>query len=392
MSKRPVLLLTVLALFSLLAAWSSRLKEPVSFENNGRRPPVETNIGVTPEGHERVVTFYGPPLHIDRILPSMQGPSRTEWMSLQAGSKELNWIVGARAVMVKPDSDDRVEQEYMCHTNLAIVSPTAHIQRHLGIEFNDGYLFTISQGQEEVRLPEGFGIPILGETAIKAGMQVLNLNKVPSQPFDVRHEVSFLYKKQSDLKQPLKPLIVTTGAVVKPADGHAQQYSVKHDENQENCLMPTRPGVAASEDGYAKDKFGQKFISHWVVKPGREVTRTNVTGMLKIPYNTKIHYLFVHVHPFAESMELRDLTANSSVIKIKIKQYADKIGLLRTEHFTSVEGLPIFKDHEYEMISVYNNTSGTNQDAMATMQLFLLDKEFDAATISNRPLASETSP
>ncbi|MFP8878739.1 MAG: hypothetical protein VCE43_04375 [Myxococcota bacterium] len=36
-------------------------------------------------------------------------------------------------------------------------------------------------------------------------------------------------------------------------------------------------------------------------------------------------------------------------------------------HVSSADGIPIYRDHEYELISIYNNSSGVDQDAMATM-------------------------
>jgi hypothetical protein len=35
----------------------------------------------------------------------------------------------------------------------------------------------------------------------------------------------------------------------------------------------------------------------------------------------------------------------------------------------------MYADHEYEVISIYDNTSGEDQDAMATMFLYLVAKD-----------------
>ena len=37
----------------------------------------------------------------------------------------------------------------------------------------------------------------------------------------------------------------------------------------------------------------------------------------------------------------------------------------------------LYEDHEYELISVYNNTTPTDQDVMAVMFLYILDKEWE---------------
>ena len=107
-----------------------------------------------------------------------------------------------------------------------------------------------------------------------------------------------------------------------------------------------------------------------------------MTRPLLLPYDTTIHYIAVHLHPFAESLELYDLTARKTVYRSRTRQADRGIGLADVEYFSSVEGLPIYKDHEYELISIYNNTSEQDQDSMATMLLFLqaIDLEFQPDT------------
>ena len=125
-----------------------------------------------------------------------------------------------------------------------------------------------------------------------------------------------------------------------------------------------------------QDKFGNKFTGHWVLKPGPEVNSTATTVFMNLPYDTNLHYAEVHLHPFAESLELKDRTTGKTVFKSFAKNMPDRIGLAQVDYFSSQEGLPLYKDHEYELISVYNNTSGQEQDAMAHMVLFVEDKNF----------------
>jgi cyclophilin family peptidyl-prolyl cis-trans isomerase len=42
----------------------------------------------------------------------------------------------------------------------------------------------------------------------------------------------------------------------------------------------------------------------------------------------------------------------------------------------SVPGIPLYKDHQYELVSVYNNTSSANADSMASVFMGLEDPEF----------------
>jgi len=62
-------------------------------------------------------------------------------------------------------------------------------------------------------------------------------------------------------------------------------------------------GLPASQDQFVVDGLGQKFTGHWIVPPGRDVSRNNVTRYLTLPRDTTVHYIAVHLHPFAESLE-----------------------------------------------------------------------------------------
>ncbi len=47
------------------------------------------------------------------------------------------------------------------------------------------------------------------------------------------------------------------------------------------------------------------------------------------------------------------------------------------DYYSSEEGIPVFADHEYELVSVYDNSSGKPQDSMAVMYIYMLDQQFD---------------
>ena len=98
---------------------------------------------------------------------------------------------------------------------------------------------------------------------------------------------------------------------------------------------------------------------------------------MNLPFDTRLNYIAVHLHPFAESLELKDLTDGITIFKRKVRSSSGKIGIDEVEYYSSVEGIPLFKDHEYELTSHYHNTTDKNQDSMAVMFLYLLDKEYE---------------
>ena len=84
----------------------------------------------------------------------------------------------------------------------------------------------------------------------------------------------------------------------------------------------------------------------------------------------------VLLHPFAVSLALVDRTNGRELFRSRAHNHPDRLGLERVESFSSVKGIPIYKDHEYELVSTYNNRSANSSDAMAHMVLFLRDKQF----------------
>jgi hypothetical protein len=364
-------ILTIIALISLAGCQKSQ-------------PSLSTDSADTVEYTVQEVDFLGPELSIDGIYPSMLGPAGNDLVALKPNSTDLGWITGFKSVMVGQDGKSKTSQEYMCHTNLGLTALENHIQPRGFERFNPGRLFTISQGQQEVKLPHGFGIPIRMGQPMTAAVQALNLNTENIEDaFTLRHKLTFSYVENSKIKGEMIPLLTKSGVVLKALDEDNVHYGVKHKGEMAGggCLV----GNPAVDDGKFEDENGNPFTPHWVVKKGIEENQTVVTEMLDLPYDTTIHYVLAHVHPFCESLELVDLTTGKSVVKLEMKQEQEKIGLSHTEHLESVEGIPLFKDHAYEMRSVYNNTSDKDQDAMAVMIFFLRDKTFNTERYAQKP-------
>jgi cyclophilin family peptidyl-prolyl cis-trans isomerase len=328
-------------------------------------PPVQT------------ITHLSPVYHVDREYRSMRGPSSTQAIAFPEASSnppELLWVVGYKAVMVGEDGESEMAQEFMCHSNLDFDSA-----RHADLfdlpVYHTNRLFTLSQGQQEIRFPRGFGLPYWSDESFSLTTQVLNLND-DGQAHSVRHRVTIDYIRDRDVPadEPMRALFMTSGWGMVLLEGDDGVFGVSQPDEElhgPGCL----PGVAAGGDKY-RDDFDRLFGGHWVVKPGREVNRTLVTSILKVPYDTGLHYAAVHLHPFAESLELIDRTVGRSVFKAEAENFRDRIGLVSVDELASVEGIPLYADHEYELVSVYDNTTDRDQDSMAVMLLYLEDKKF----------------
>ncbi len=318
--------------------------------------------------------------HVDKIYKSMTGPNSTDNILLKDSKEpELLWITGFEARMVAADGKTEMPQQYMCHTNLD-VDPEKYMDRFAGGRGISGRLVTLSQGQYRIDFPKGYGIPIVSTQPLDLNTQVLNLNEREAKP-DVRHQVTVRFVRDVELARPYVALYsagVYGLKLLQGPDGHHGVSHGKHDESHgPGCL----PGANASNNEF-EDGQGRTFTGHWVVKPGREVNHTRVTEILNLPYDTTVHYIAVHLHPFANSMALRDLTTDKIVWRGHTRQLKAGVGLEHVDFLSSEKGVPLFKGHEYEVESVYENTSGADQDSMAVFNLYLRDMDFQKPDLS----------
>ncbi|MEQ9365146.1 MAG: hypothetical protein RIF32_12930 [Leptospirales bacterium] len=338
-----------------------------------------------PSNIERRQTFYSPVLRVDKIYKSMQGPIGSIAFDLNSPTPdaspapELVWLTGFRSIVVDEERK-QLPQHFMCHTNLVYRGLGAHREVFRGASLvNKDKLFTISQGEEEARFPDGFGIPVVSNlrgASFGVFNQLLNVNhKDFRDPLRLQYENTIFYVPESERRRDIRPLYQALGQVMVAV-------------NQDNAIfdMPA-PGDLHAQASCSggdtaspmtfKDRFGQEFSYHWRLPPGREVRRTLITRtMLKLKYDTTIHHIVAHMHPFGESLALKDLTTGEVLFQSNMTSYSDRIGVAKVEHYSSAEGIPVYTDHEYALISTYNNTSRETHDAMAIMYFFLYDKEF----------------
>jgi len=331
-----------------------------------RRPPP------APRYAEQTHSVLGPVFRIDRLYRSMQGPFAVQEVRLPVPANELVWITGFRASMVLPDGRTPCDAQFMCHSNLDI-SGEYHRWLFGHQKLLDDRLVTLSQGQLALKFPEGFGIPLLASEPLALTTQVLNLN-VPHASLSVRHRVEIDFVPERDRTRAFQPLFEVGVFGLVSLEGRPLAYDAEPEEGsrRETLCLPGRAATASE----VRDAHDRRFAGHWVVPPGREVRRTDVTRLMNLPFDTTIHYIAVHLHPFAESLELRDATDGRTIFRSRARSLSHGIGLEHVDCFASTTGVPVYVDHAYELVSVYNNTSGQPQDSMAVMYLYLLDKEF----------------
>ena len=327
-------------------------------------------------GELKSETFLSDVFQITSIHKSMTGPRAKMTVKLLENEEpQVVWITGYSAEVVDPSGYKPKSQEFLCHSNLDI-DMGRHREYFKWKKNGSNRLFTISQGQSSIQFPAGFGIPIHTAFPIHIDTQVLNLSRKNIRE-SVRHKITVQYVRNSDLTTPNRALFLKAAnglVLLHGKDGYFNVESPTKKIHGPGCSV----GEKAQNGRTLRDRFGRSFSGHWNVRPGRHEYRTLVTNWMRLPFDTTAHYIAVHLHPFAESLELYDLTDQKSVYKSEAVNTTKRIGISAVDYYSSTEGLPLYKDHEYELIATYNNTSSETQDSMAVMFLYVLDKEYRA--------------
>jgi hypothetical protein len=334
------------------------------------------------EGTESSKLFYSKTLLIDTIYRSMQGPYEVKNIQLETENEELLWIVGYETNVIEKDLNQKSNAGYMCHNNLNYANEE-NIPWRIKTTGKNSRIFTLSEGQTNLELPEGYGIPVLNGQEFEMVSQVLNHNQ-PELNIEVKHQSQIKYIKGSQAAD-LKPLYQKSTFVTKQITGPAGEYGlpltcvahqldsahIEGEKPNHNCEID----YSKSEYDPYSDKYGRKYTSHWAIPVGEEILKTDVTQMMELSEDTKIHMIGVHLHPFGKKLELWDKTKNELLYESSLAPLDSLIGFKSIEYYKSVEGIPVFKDHSYELISTYNCLDTTDRHtAMAVMYLYLEDR------------------
>lgn len=337
---------------------------------------------------------------IEKKYKSMEGPAAVQTVYLgDRDNPELVWVTGITTQVVGEDGKTPANPDFMCHMNVDI-DPAKHKALFNLNRYPAARLMTLSQGMLNAdgsfaaRLPQGFGFPMSTNEPLFVMTQVLNHNVEHPNNATVRHRVTFEFVYDRDLKKrPIPVFNLGASGMVQMADPNAIQplsamamtatpeaQTAAEREHGATCLIGMRAPNASGMSSDYTDPQGRHLTGHWVVPPGRQTNHSDITWFMRLPYDVKLHYAAVHVHPFAESLTMRDATTGQEVFKAVIRNPKQGVGLEHVDELVSVDGIKLYKDHKYEMISVYNNPTSENVDSMASMFLALSDPEFVAPT------------
>ena len=314
-------------------------------------------------------TILSPSFHVNDIFPSMTGPWEAHYFDLmRTVGPELVWFKGYRCSVRDAETKDLLGDEFLCHNSLDY--SISDYYRNWGIKGRVGVftsrLATMTQGQTDMILPDGFGIPLQSNQALSALTQVLNVNR-PKADLHVEYLMEVDYLTDKSVEE-VKPLFQQSVSVLVEVDTN-YLYHGNLPEAQD-CLP-----VLTSREFMKKCRDGHTFTGHWLLPKGKDTIRYDVTDILSLPFTTTLHYVGVHVHPHCESLELWDKTENKLIFRSTIENHKSLSKMNNIEAFSSISGVTMHNDHRYELICTTRSKSERTRDMMATMLLYLYDKE-----------------
>lgn len=303
---------------------------------------------------------------VARVDPS-EGMRRSDkFLSIENQPGELIWLRGASLQTI---ADSSLPRPLLSRASVVLQNPLRYLQLH-GLQQNpQGILFRFSPGVEEVRLPPGFAIPINSNEPLLLGTES-QCQDDPAEPSQVNFSLKLDYVHQRGLQETFTPLyclqlnsLITVGE--QPAYfGLPEADPARHGSG---CPVLTPATSERFQDGH-----GGVFADRWLLPPGAQENRTLVTRILALQRDTRIHHASGHLSPLGTTLELYDFTARESLIKLNKKP-----GVEGLEQFQSTQGVELKREHEYQLVAVFDNSTETVQQASAQMALYIEPPEFE---------------
>ncbi len=315
---------------------------------------------------EGTYEMISPVFWIDGIYTSMEGPKASSYVRL-SDKPGIVFLTSFAVRAMDAGTGKPVSNDFICHTNVDF-NDTRYFA-HFGLEDRIGKQYprmtSLSHGQENFAFPYGYGVPMPANDWLFVTTQTLNHN-LPDIDEKVRHRVQMRYTRNK-----LRPLMSRTAFIRLPYDKR-DPFKEPTDPASNQCI-PVETRNHAYDDGK-----GNMLSGHWVIPPGRRIYRSDVDDQLQIKDSLRLHAAAIHVHPFAEWIELRNKTTGKTIFRSEIRNHNGRIGLERVAAFSSEEGVWLHSDNRHEIIMGTYNTTRENQDMMGSMFLFFYDAELDA--------------
>ncbi len=218
------------------------------------------------------------------------------------------WVIGYKTE-IRDARGATPRENYLCHTFFSDERVAQHQENEFRGIYSDAFT-------PDVRLPEGFGIPVGPDQPLHWMPMFNNRGEEPAR---VAMKVVLTVIRARDLKKPLKPLYASLRSVEVP---HLFFVPPGHDERQVSFTLP---------------------------------------------FDGRIHFLGTHLHPYGVSIELYNVTRGERVWRGARTAPGQDAPM---QVYSSREGYAVRSGETYRIMAVYDNPTAGKIDAMAG--LFML--------------------
>jgi hypothetical protein len=281
----------------------------------------------------------------------MQGPKSIKSFQLKTESDNTRVWIRRYKIDVLDAVAGLESTEFLCHAWLMAdsgVRPAASAHRGARGGRDPSLFLTISQGFEDMHFPDGFAVEFDSIDVSRVGLLTMAVNNNHDEiDKEVRFRASIDYlDDQAAVALGIK---VLTGFQLHARQKVAEVTAVHHHRGGSMRARAT--------------------TDHWLVPPGRQVLRSDVSPGA-IEFNGTVHFIKIHLHPYGESVALIDKATGEEVWKGSARNHTERAHLLGVDFYSSTTGIPIYGDHDYELVTVYDNPTDQPIDAMAVMRLY----------------------
>lgn len=310
---------------------------------------------------------------------SMGGPADSDPIpaaSCAARQRKLYWLRSLSLQVLDEKGNPLPTAEFICHFNLDVDLDYRNQVFPEGERCTVSRILTLTQGQTSVRFPDGYGVPVASDEQWTFTFQAAN--RTTDEHRLLRHRLTMELIEDKDLLEPIQPLAWVTPYLSVVVDKNSPAAREREKKEMPGCL-PTTVGLTApnSVPGTNFDSWcGQRRTGHWVVAPGRHTYQSGVPE-LRNPEDRTLRLIWSHVHPLLESASLIDCKTRKPLFQVT-SSTRTKPGL-EIENIALLsfpEGLTMARNTNYELQSIYNNTTGQGQDSMVTLGMFFDDTKF----------------
>ncbi len=296
--------------------------------------------------------------------------------------RELIWFKGLKLEVLDENDQPMPNAEFICHLNVDV--DPAHRKKIFPEMQHTGTsrILTITQGQTDFQLPEGFGVPVGSDELWTFAFQAAN--RTTDKHRRIKHRCTINFIRDKELVYPIKALHWYNPYVTVTVDKNTSDAVAAEHQNMPDCTG-TSAGVTAPNSARGSvfsDKFGRRLSGHWVIPPGVHTYSSPIGGDRDPGFASRdrmIHAAWTHIHPLCSRTSLMQCSGDSRKEIFTVRAMTKTEGGLQLEHIENVisrEGIPLPANQHYELEATYENPTDSAHDSMVAVGIFFADDNF----------------